>query len=153
MVCIGVFCFFKQKTAYELRISDWSSDVCSSDLPGTTAYPRVQFDAAAVQLDQALHQRQAQARAAVAHLQRAALELAEHAIAIGLGNADAGVRHLEQHLALGTASGERHHAALAGELQRVGQQVEQRLTPAAAVSHRSEESREGKECVRTGSTR
>src|SRR3546814_4451280 len=27
-----VFCF-KQKTAYELRISDWSSDLCSSDLP------------------------------------------------------------------------------------------------------------------------
>src|SRR3546814_2379360 len=26
------FCFFKQKTAYEVRISDWSSDVCSSDL-------------------------------------------------------------------------------------------------------------------------
>src|SRR3546814_12261810 len=28
----GVF-FFKQKPAYEMRISDWSSDVCSSDLP------------------------------------------------------------------------------------------------------------------------
>src|SRR3546814_2402527 len=28
------FFFFKQKTAYELRISDWSSDVCSSDLTG-----------------------------------------------------------------------------------------------------------------------
>src|SRR3546814_18925722 len=28
-----VFVFFKQKTAYEMRISDWSSDVCSSDLP------------------------------------------------------------------------------------------------------------------------
>src|SRR3546814_1971693 len=27
--------FFKQKTAYELRISDWSSDVCSSDLSST----------------------------------------------------------------------------------------------------------------------
>src|SRR3546814_1148799 len=27
-----VFVFFKQKTAYEMRISDWSSDVCSSDL-------------------------------------------------------------------------------------------------------------------------
>src|SRR3546814_10852507 len=27
------FFFFKQKTAYEMRISDWSSDVCSSDLP------------------------------------------------------------------------------------------------------------------------
>src|SRR3546814_7355541 len=25
-------CFFKQKTSYEMRISDWSSDVCSSDL-------------------------------------------------------------------------------------------------------------------------
>src|SRR3546814_7020434 len=30
--CLFVF-FFKQKTAYEMRISDWSSDVCSSDLP------------------------------------------------------------------------------------------------------------------------
>src|SRR3546814_6066391 len=28
----SVFFFYKQKTAYELRISDWSSDVCSSDL-------------------------------------------------------------------------------------------------------------------------
>src|SRR3546814_5268896 len=27
-----LFFFFKQKTAYEVRISDWSSDVCSSDL-------------------------------------------------------------------------------------------------------------------------
>src|SRR3546814_2487420 len=37
MVCLILFevqCFFfKQKTAYEMRISDWSSDVCSSDLP------------------------------------------------------------------------------------------------------------------------
>src|SRR3546814_6646005 len=29
---ISSFFFFKQKTAYEMRISDWSSDVCSSDL-------------------------------------------------------------------------------------------------------------------------
>src|SRR3546814_4184790 len=29
---IFIFFFFKQKTAYEMRISDWSSDVCSSDL-------------------------------------------------------------------------------------------------------------------------
>src|SRR3546814_1613146 len=28
-----LFFFFKQKTAYEMRVSDWSSDVCSSDLP------------------------------------------------------------------------------------------------------------------------
>src|SRR3546814_5188498 len=30
--CRFIFFFFKQKTAYEMRISDWSSDVCSSDL-------------------------------------------------------------------------------------------------------------------------
>src|SRR3546814_5284018 len=32
----SVFFFFKQKTAYEMRISDWSSDVCSSDLHSRT---------------------------------------------------------------------------------------------------------------------
>src|SRR3546814_3173707 len=32
VVLILFFFFFKQKTAYEMRISDWSSDVCSSDL-------------------------------------------------------------------------------------------------------------------------
>src|SRR3546814_8818795 len=34
LICfdVCVFFFFKQKTAYEMRISDWSSDVCSSDL-------------------------------------------------------------------------------------------------------------------------
>src|SRR3546814_10638314 len=31
-VLIFIIFFFKQKTAYEMRISDWSSDVCSSDL-------------------------------------------------------------------------------------------------------------------------
>src|SRR3546814_9783094 len=31
---VNVFFFFKQKTAYEMRIRDWSSDVCSSDLRG-----------------------------------------------------------------------------------------------------------------------
>src|SRR3546814_16614888 len=33
-MCFVFFVFFKQKTAYEMRISDWSSDVCSSDLLG-----------------------------------------------------------------------------------------------------------------------
>src|SRR3546814_13214450 len=32
-ILLFYFFFFKQKTAYEMRISDWSSDVCSSDLP------------------------------------------------------------------------------------------------------------------------
>src|SRR3546814_2026671 len=31
-IMFRLFFFFKQKTAYEMRISDWSSDVCSSDL-------------------------------------------------------------------------------------------------------------------------
>src|SRR3546814_3823018 len=34
------FFFFKQKTAYEMRISDWSSDVCSSDLCSATGVIR-----------------------------------------------------------------------------------------------------------------
>src|SRR3546814_18403127 len=50
-----VFFFFKQKTAYEMRISDWSSDVCSSDLAG----PRQQIvrqQVAGVAADDAYHQ-------------------------------------------------------------------------------------------------
>src|SRR3546814_3719282 len=43
MLVLSWFFFFKQKTAYEMRISDWSSDVCSSDLRakgyGRTAVP------------------------------------------------------------------------------------------------------------------
>src|SRR3546814_13689620 len=35
--------FFKQKTAYEMRISDWSSDVCSSDLSGEGLRPHPPF--------------------------------------------------------------------------------------------------------------
>src|SRR3546814_12523616 len=35
MYIVVFFFFFKQKTAYEMRISDWSSDVCSSDLDET----------------------------------------------------------------------------------------------------------------------
>src|SRR3546814_6811195 len=48
LVCIVLsyvfsFCvfFFKQKTAYEMRISDWSSDVCPSDLDAATAAVRL----------------------------------------------------------------------------------------------------------------
>src|SRR3546814_17139508 len=45
---VGSFFFFKQKTAYEMRISDWSSDVCSSDLSiawnaSSTIVPRSVF--------------------------------------------------------------------------------------------------------------
>src|SRR3546814_9404942 len=41
-VCVIFFC--KQKTAYELRISDWSSDVCSSDLVNVNAVQIIDAD-------------------------------------------------------------------------------------------------------------
>src|SRR3546814_4758296 len=44
-----VFFFFKQKTAYEMRISDWSSDVCSSDLRLRSAHRCDRVDMAAPQ--------------------------------------------------------------------------------------------------------
>src|SRR3546814_1907441 len=42
-MCLGSYCFFffKQKTAYEMRISDWSSDVCSSDLNSSRNAPEL----------------------------------------------------------------------------------------------------------------
>src|SRR3546814_2603423 len=43
-MCAFMFFFFKQKTAYEMRISDWSSDVCSSDLkldPAQSLHPEL----------------------------------------------------------------------------------------------------------------
>src|SRR3546814_7731233 len=43
MLC-RYFFFFKQKTAYEMRISDWSSDVCSSDLEHTVAANALDHD-------------------------------------------------------------------------------------------------------------
>src|SRR3546814_4830959 len=43
MFVVFVF-FFKQKTAYEMRISDWSSDVCSSDLRLVTAIENIIAD-------------------------------------------------------------------------------------------------------------
>src|SRR3546814_3944215 len=46
LCCVGriiyvFFFFFKQKTAYEMRISDWSSDVCSSDLTTLPSLARI----------------------------------------------------------------------------------------------------------------
>src|SRR3546814_7461250 len=46
-----VIFFFKQKTAYEMRISDWSSDVCSSDLCRMGAWTRVEQDPNKARLD------------------------------------------------------------------------------------------------------
>src|SRR3546814_1404154 len=40
ILCLLILFFFNQKTAYEMRISDWSSDVCSSDLRFRAAQSR-----------------------------------------------------------------------------------------------------------------
>src|SRR3546814_3261843 len=48
-LCMSIF-FFKQKTAYEMRISDWSSDVCSSDLAEKLAAHGHQRPAGKVQI-------------------------------------------------------------------------------------------------------
>src|SRR3546814_4875785 len=49
------FFFFKQKTAYEMRISDWSSDVCSSDLVSKEAHDRSPLLANGHSLGEILH--------------------------------------------------------------------------------------------------
>src|SRR3546814_67245 len=63
------FFFFKQKTAYEMRISDWSSDVCSSDLLNAgKPYSMTQTTAA---LDGSLPARVTQLHGAIAQLRQA----------------------------------------------------------------------------------
>src|SRR3546814_6655711 len=63
MWVVGFF-FFKQKTAYEMLISDWSSDVCSSDLSGHVFYDAADDHAAservllATQLLRAVNERE-----------------------------------------------------------------------------------------------
>src|SRR3546814_12261679 len=110
-------CLFKQKTAYEMRISDWSSDVCSADLPVEV------FGAGQLQLQQ---------------------------------GARAVLRRLAAH-GLGAVEGEREGG---GHRCRRRQHRDLPVAPAALLAlevpdgevdgiARSEESRAGKECVRT----
>src|SRR3546814_3994902 len=51
VICCSIS-FFKQKTAYEMRISDWSSDVCSSDLVGAAGPLADPAGRAAIEVDQ-----------------------------------------------------------------------------------------------------
>src|SRR3546814_6294906 len=68
IACIFFF-LFKQKTAYEMRISDWSSDVCSSDLRD----PRPRYERAA----QPAHRVRAQHRAIAEADEDDAIEIGE----------------------------------------------------------------------------
>src|SRR3546814_5068205 len=67
MLFVVMFCFFffKQKTAYEMRISDWSSDVCSSDLQTAQSW-KEGVDATLKQLSMAFERNQLREVAPVA---------------------------------------------------------------------------------------
>src|SRR3546814_6618632 len=66
-----LFFFFKQKTAYEMRISDWSSDVCSSDLL------KIQREALKKEKDAESRQRLADLESAIEALEREYNDLEE----------------------------------------------------------------------------
>src|SRR3546814_14889146 len=69
---VGIF-FFKQKTAYEMRISDWSSDVCSSDLVvrvGDLADPNAHVVTLAHEIDQAVGEIERQLEVRIAREKR-----------------------------------------------------------------------------------
>src|SRR3546814_1404310 len=65
-----LFVFFKQKTAYEMRISDWSSDVCSSDLVAVGGGERLDAGARGVVEDVLRGQRPARGLAVGAQAER-----------------------------------------------------------------------------------
>src|SRR3546814_3909262 len=60
MFLVVCFFFFKQKTAYEMRISDWSSDVCSSDLLAAFEERRAELEKAAADRKASAESRAAQ---------------------------------------------------------------------------------------------
>src|SRR3546814_8009114 len=99
------FFFFKQKTAYEMRISDWSSDVCSSDLPGVQG--DIGIDALPLDVVRKADDR------------RLGHQIVQHQRAFNLGGAHAVPRHVDdvidppgdQPIAVGVAP-----AAVAGEI-------------------------------------
>src|SRR3546814_8739860 len=99
--------FFKQKTAYEVRISDWSSDVCSSDLrqreAERRALPRPAFgtDHSAVAFDDALDRRQADAVAVELFLVVQPLEGTEQLARVFRREARAVVGDVERQLLAG----------------------------------------------------
>src|SRR5216117_3873749 len=104
---MGFGFFFKQKTAYEIRKGDWSSDVCSSDLTG---------------LDQPARQGEAEAGSLVGTVESAVelLELHEEAAEVLLLDSGAVVLHLDAD-------------ARRGELERVGEIVVEHLFQPARV--------------------
>src|SRR3546814_13290319 len=102
-----VFFFFKQKTAYEMRISDWSSDVCSSDLtPEGLVQAGAEQRAAAKPLVQALRGRVedlAQGRIALVPRRRVAADAGAEQVVVeeaigGIGDRSLPARLLQRNV-------------------------------------------------------
>src|SRR3546814_17824148 len=129
-LCLLFFFFFKQKTAYEMRISDWSSDVCSSDLRGrdTRGLPIADV---------------------IAELDAELAALAPRDIVL-VGHSQAG--NLMPSLAALRPHAFRRLVYVSCSIPLPGQTVLQMMGSGVHGSHpdeRSEESRVGKECVST----
>src|ERR1700691_1900312 len=86
-----------------------------------------------MQLDEALDERQAEARPRLPRLRIAALELLEDARLVLARHADAGIGDDERHALALAIGGERHGAARRREFERVRDEVEQRLLQPALV--------------------
>src|SRR3546814_1978181 len=84
MCCYSMFFFFKQKTAYEMRISDWSSDVCSSDLGSRQLSGDRRIDRRRLAVAAELRIGQAVARLAVVGIDDVTARAARMAIVAGL---------------------------------------------------------------------
>src|SRR3546814_15388907 len=138
------FFFFKQKTAYEMRISDWSSDVCSSDLVQSARLVLIVIDRLQVQAERWPALAQGQHRAPGRPVR--GIEMV-HRGRSDPGVADAARLEAQRDVAERVArppvpptpvpAGERLHAQARSYIS-----VENRVG-------RSEERRVGKECVRT----
>src|SRR3546814_3689983 len=83
-LCNHLF-FFKQKTAYEMRISDWSSDVCSSDLRKTVI--KILNEALATEIVCVLRYKYHYFKASGINATAVATEFAEHATEEQIGRA------------------------------------------------------------------
>src|SRR3546814_4010585 len=89
--CLDVFCFFKQKTANEMRISDWRSDVCSSDLRCDAAFI-IKLDLFGVLMSR-IRQKQAHAAVEKSKFAKAMFQLVE----IELCDLEGGGRRQKRH--------------------------------------------------------
>src|SRR3546814_20825408 len=137
---IFIFFFFKQKTAYEMRISDWSSDVCSSDLPGVPRFVVVGLP------DKAVGESRERVRAAIAAI---GLSLPPKVITVNLSPADLPKEGSHYDLpiaiallgAMGVIAPETlAHSVVVGEIGPAG-----RVEPSPGLVLRSEARQRGKE--------